>query len=117
MLNKNFQNIVWRAIFVCFVFRPLFDYCNGNGDDDNEDTEDEDEDEDEEDGDDDTEYDGVKESNTGEDVSPADPTVAKLVIVRLRIFCLKNSLIITISDQMMIMIIIFDHHHPQLSCL
>ena len=33
-----------------------------------------------------TQYDGIKESNTGKDISPPDPTVAKLVIVSLRIF-------------------------------
>ena len=34
----------------------------------------------------DTQYDGIKESNTGKDISPADPTVTKLVVVSLRIF-------------------------------
>ena len=57
----------------------------GNGDDggDGDDGED-----DGDDHDDDTEYDGVKEPNTGENVSPANPTVAKLVVVRLRILFL-----------------------------
>ena len=43
---------------------------------------------DDDDDDDDTEYDGIKESNTGKNISPADPTAAELVVVRLRIFCI-----------------------------
>ena len=38
--------------------------------------------------DDDTQYDSIKEANTGKDVSPADSTVAQLVIVGLKTFFL-----------------------------
>ena len=40
-------------------------------------------DDDDDDDDDDTEYDGIKESNAGKNISPADSTAAKLVVVRL----------------------------------
>ena len=61
--------------------------CGGSDDDDDDDDGDEDDDHNEY-----TEYNGVEEPNTGENVSPADPAVAKLVIVRLGInfFILKS---------------------------
>ena len=40
--------------------------------------------------DDDTQYDSIKEANTGKDVSPADSTVAQLVIVGLKTFFSLN---------------------------
>ena len=63
-------------------FHVCGDDGGGTGDDDDGDDVDDDDDDDGGKGVT-TEDDGVKESNTGKNVSPADSTVAKLVVVSL----------------------------------